>query len=116
MTYCIAELTVLNALEVLSTAGFNHAQYWYKLGAYLEVPLGERKRLKELAKESPDCFDVLEEVLDWWIASNQPSWEKLITSVRRCGNINAADNMRKQLELGKSTQLSDIINFIILIF
>ena len=101
MTYCIAELTVLNALEVLSTAGFNHVQYWYKLGAYLKVPLEERRRLKKLAKESPDCFDVLEEMLDWWITNNQPSWEALITSVERCGDTSTADNMWKHLELGK---------------
>ena len=99
MTYCIAELTVLNALEVLG-AGFNHARYWYKLGAYLEVPLEERRRLKKLAKESSDCFDVLEEMLDWWITNNQPSWETLITSVEKCGDTSTADNMRKHLELG----------------
>ena len=88
-------------MEVLSSAGFNCAKHWYQLGAYLEMPLGERRRLKKLAKESSDCFDVLEEMLDWCINNKQPSWETLITSVERCGDTSTADNMWKRLELGK---------------
>ena len=90
-------------MDVLSTASFNRAKYWYQLGAYLEVSLGERRRLKELAKESSDCFDVLEEMLDWWITNKQPSWETLISSVKRCGDTSTAENIWKHL--GKIHQL-----------
>lgn len=39
------------------------------------------------------------EVLGQWIADQQPSWEVLVSSVEKCGGVDIADNMRRELNI-----------------
>ena len=96
------EVTVLNALKLLEESGFDSSKYWYRLGAHLGVPLEERKRLKKGASDTSDYFEILEEMLDWWITDSlQPTWKALISSVEGCGDSNSANTMKQLLKGNK---------------
>ena len=103
MTHYITEITILNALDMLSTGGFNSKKHWSTLGGILEIPQTEKKQLWKLLTKEPgvDSDDILQQILDWWITNKQPSWETLISSVERCGDTKTADYLREQLQQGK---------------
>ena len=90
----LLELTCFSILTILTDCGFNRDK-WYEFGACLKVPSEKRKSLKEI----PDTFEILEEMLEWWITNDeQASWDSLISAVERCsGQKETADKMKRKL-------------------
>ena len=89
--YNITELTPLTAISVMKDCGFN-CNKWHEVGVILEAPLTSERNQKSI-----DTFEMLEEILEWWITNGQqqPSWDKLISAVEKCGEKEIADKMRK---------------------
>ena len=51
-----------------------------------------------MASSDQDYHFVLEEGLQWWITNGaDPSWEKLISAVESCGDVEIATTLRRQL-------------------
>ena len=85
-------------MTLLKKCQFN-CDKWYEFGAYLNISLNERKRLK---KELTDTFEMLEEILEQLITSDhhQPSWDKIISAVEKCGQQQVADNIIQHIKQG----------------
>ena len=81
----IIELNALNAMLVLSQCGFDK---WDELLHYLGLPLEYVQKISDSKKL---------EALDQWITIQRPSWEVLVSAVEKCGAIDTANNMRREL-------------------
>ena len=95
------ELTSTNALRLLVKNGFIVEDKWTKLTSLLGVSLKERKRLETMASSNQDYHFALEQSLQWWITNSiDPSWEKLVSSVESCGdmNVQVANMMKRQVD------------------
>ena len=84
MLYLI-ELTAITAMLVLNNCGFDK---WDELLHYLGLPLEYVQQLSQSKKL---------EALDQWITIQRPSWEVLVSAVEKCGAIDTANNMRREL-------------------
>ena len=82
--HCI-ELTVINATLLLSQCGFDK---WDELLHYLGLPLEHVQQMSYFDKMGP---------VTQWITDQQPSWEVLVSAVEKCGAIDTANNMRREL-------------------
>ena len=111
------ELTSTNALRLLVKNGFIVEDKWTKLTSLLGVSLKERKRLETMASSNQDYHFALEQSLQWWITnSTDPSWEKLVSAVESCGdmNVQVANMMKRQVDT-KDEGIGSIYPSIILI-
>ena len=81
----IIELNALNAMLVLSQCGFNK---WDELLHYLGFPLEYVQQMSAFEKMGP---------VTQWITDQRPSWEVLVSAVEKCGAIDTANNMRREL-------------------
>ena len=81
----ICLLDAVNAMLVLSECEFDK---WDELLHYLGFPLENVQQMSDSKKL---------EALDQWITNQRPSWEVLVSAVEKCGAIDAANNMRREL-------------------
>ena len=61
---------------------------WDELLHYLGLPLEYVQQMSQSKKL---------EALDQWITIQRPSWEVLVSAVEKCGAIDTANNMRREL-------------------
>ena len=94
------ELTAINALRLLVKSRFDVKDKWTELTIHLVGSLEERRRLTKMASSDQNYHFALEEGLQWWITNGTaPSWEKLISAVESCGEVDVATTLRRQLDI-----------------
>ena len=91
------DITPSKAVALLHECGFNFKSKWNLLTNILNVPLEQREKIRAVIED--EAYDyAIEIALDWWIKSTlEASWQELVSLVYRCGEIDAADAMKKRL-------------------
>ena len=66
------------------------------LTTILNIPLEKREKMKAIIEDDEEYEYALEIAMEWWIRNKpEASWTELISAVYRCGENNAAGEMRK---------------------
>ena len=64
----------------------------------LNVPLEQKEKMRAVIQEDEAYQYAVEIALDWWIKNtSKASCQELVSLVYRCGEIDAADAMKKRL-------------------
>ena len=107
------QLDANNAFLLLHECGFQESK-WEILAQFLCISGKERTKLKESVGDQ--CTLVLENCLAYWITqTSKPSWEELAKAVEKCGEMEAAFKMRRELNITGDSQGTVIEIFIVML-
>ena len=81
----LVELSAIAVMLLFGRCGFDK---WDELLHYLGLSLEYVQQMSQSKKL---------EALDQWITIQRPSWEVLVSAVEKCGAIDTANNMRREL-------------------
>ena len=79
-------------MSILDKCGLDK---WNTLLQYLDLP--SMDHIQQVSPISDSMKLVLVTALDQWITDQRPSWEVLVSAVEKCGAIDTANNMRREL-------------------
>ena len=77
---------------------------WIQLGLHLGMRLSKLQEIHEKYHTVEECK--LNMIHSWLIDTKEPTWEKLITAVAKCGHVHIATKMKSKFHIDNSREIA----------